>query len=116
MCSGSLTKCREATPIIRAAEPSSQWFPSRTVAKEQTERIQELVAGDKLAMEAFFTFIDGLQRKSLGKDGESAIVVVAGVVELLLPMQARHVYAVASKKENKKPARPRKKATQKRRR
>ena len=90
------------------------------MAEKQTERIQELVdgmvAGDKLAIEAFFTFIDGLRAKKLGKEGERAIAVVASVVELLLPMHVRPIYTAASKKENKKPARPRKKATHKKRR
>ena len=90
------------------------------MAEKESERIRELVdgmvAGDKLAMEAFLTFIDGLRGKNLGKDGESAIAVIARVVELLLPMHARLAYTAASTGRNKKPARPRKKVAPKRKR
>ena len=87
---------------------------------DDAEKIRELVdgmmAGDKLAMEAFFTFIDGLKGKKLGKDGESALGVVVTVVELLLPMGARLAYAAASDRESKKEARSRKRVAKKRRR
>ncbi len=88
------------------------------MAKE-VERIRELVegmkAGDKRAMEAFFTFVDGLRAKKLGKDGERALAVVVSVVELLLPMHARLAYAAASDRKDKKRA-PRKRVTKKRKR
>jgi hypothetical protein len=75
-------------------------------------RIQELVdgmsAGDPRAMEAFFTFVDGLLRKKLDTDGEDALMVVVSVVELLLPLQARSAFAAESEKGVKKPAHPRK--------
>ena len=87
------------------------------MAKMEAEKIRELVdgmtAGDKRAMEAFFTFIDGLKAKKLGKDGDSALTVIVSVVELLLPMHARLPYAAASDRENKKPARARKRAARK---
>jgi hypothetical protein len=76
-----------------------------SVAKKEAERIRELVdgmmAGDRLAMEAFFTFIDGLKAKKLGKDGESALSVVVTVIELLLPVTARVAFAAASEREKK---------------
>ena len=90
------------------------------MAKKEAERIQELVdgmrAGDKLAMEAFFTLIDGLMAMKLGKDGESALGVVVSVVELLLPMHARPAYAASSDRESKKGARSRKRVAKKRKR
>ena len=90
------------------------------MAEKEAQRIRELVdgmmAGDKLAMEAFFTFIDGLKAKTLGKEGESALGVVVSVVELLLPIAARAVYAAASDRENKKRAPSRKPVAKKRRR
>jgi hypothetical protein len=83
------------------------------------DRIRELVdgmmAGDKRAMNAFFTFIDGLQAKKLGKDGERALTVVVSVVELLLPMHARLAYAAASDRESKKRPRTRKSVAKKKR-
>ena len=88
------------------------------MAEKEAQRIRELVdgmmAGDRLAMEAFFTFIDGLKAKKLGKDGESALGLVVTVVELLLPATARVTYAAASERENKKRARPRKRVAKKR--
>ena len=90
------------------------------MAKKEAERIQELVdgmmAGDKPAMEAFFTFIDGLKAKKLGKEGESALTVVVTIVELLLPMHTRLAYAAASDREKKKNGRSRKRAAKKRKR
>ena len=89
------------------------------MAEKEAERIRELVdgmiAGDKLAMDAFCTFIDGLKAKKLGKDGERALAVVVSVVELLLPMHARLAYAAASDRKDKKRA-PRKRVTKKRKR
>ena len=89
-----------------------------SVAKKEAQRIRELVdgmmAGDRLAMEAFFTFIDGLKRKKLEKDGESALSVVVTVIELLLPVTARVAFAAASEREKKKQARPRKRVAKKR--
>ena len=37
---------------------------------------------DPRAMEAFFTFVDGLLKKKLDRDGEGALMVVVSVVEL----------------------------------
>ena len=45
-----------------------------------------VTGGDPRAMEAFFTFVDGLLRKKLDRDGEDALMVVVSVVELLLPI------------------------------
>ena len=85
----------------------------------EVERIRELVdgmiAGDRLAMEAFFSFIGGLKAKKLGKDGEGALGVIVQVVELLLPMSARLVYASASTKKGKKPAPLRKRVAKRKR-
>jgi hypothetical protein len=90
------------------------------VAKNEAEKIRELVdgmsAGDERAMDAFFTFIDGLKGKNLGKDGESALTVIVSVVELLLPTHARLAYAAASDRKKKKPVRARKRVTKKRKR
>ena len=76
--------------------------------KTDARRIQELVdgmsAGDPRAMEAFFTFVDGLLRKKLERDGEDALMVIVSVVELLLPIQARLAFAAESEKGVKKPA------------
>ena len=80
--------------------------------KPDAKRIQELVAGmtggDPRAMEAFFTFVDGLLRKKLDRDGEDALMVVVSVVELLLPMHGRLAFAAESEKGVKKAAQPRK--------
>ena len=74
------------------------------------------MAGDKLAIEAFLTFIDGLKAKKLGKDGENALTVIVSVVELLLPMQVRATFLTTSdKKRKKKTAKPRRVAKKKRR-
>ena len=82
------------------------------MAEREAGRTRELVdgmrAGDELAMRAFFTFIDGLKGKQLGKDGERALTVVVSVVELLLPTEAQRVYAATSPREHKKPGRSRK--------
>jgi hypothetical protein len=75
-----------------------------------------MMAGDKRAMDAFFTFIDGLQAKKLRKDGERALTVIVRVVELLLPMHARLAYAAASETEKKKPARKPRRVAKKRKR
>jgi hypothetical protein len=87
------------------------------MSKPDAKRIQELVAGmtggDPRAMEAFFTFVDGLLQKKLDRDGEDALMVVVSVVELLLPIQARLAFAVESEKGVKKAAQPRKPAAKK---
>ena len=87
------------------------------MSKPDAKRIQELVAGmtggDPRAMEAFFTFVDGLLRKKLDRDGEDALMVVVSVVELLLPIQARLAFAAESEKGVKKPAQPRKRTAKK---
>src|ERR1700693_357835 len=80
--------------------------------KPDARRIQELVdgmsGGDPRAMEAFFTFVDGLLRKKLGRDGEDALMIIVSGVEQLLPMHARWAFAAESQKGVKKPAEPRK--------
>jgi hypothetical protein len=94
-------------------------FSEIGVGENEARRIRELAdgmtAGDRRAMEAFFTFIRGLRAKKLGKDGEGALAVVVSVVELLLPTHVRLGYAAASDKENKKKARPRKRVAKKKR-
>jgi hypothetical protein len=82
---------------------------------KDAQRIQELVDGLK-AMDAFFTFVDGLKAKKLGVDGENALTVIVSVVELLLPMHARLAYAAPSDGEGKKAAKPRKRSAKKRKR
>src|ERR1700680_1187492 len=78
--------------------------------KPDARRIQELVdgmsGGDPRAMEAFFTFVDGLLRKKLDRDGEDALMVIVSVVELLLPIQARVAFAAESEKGVKNSAQP----------
>jgi hypothetical protein len=59
-------------------------------------------------MEAFFTFVDGLLKKKLDRDGEDALMVVESVVELLLPRHARQAFAAESEKGVKEPAQRRK--------
>jgi hypothetical protein len=87
------------------------------MSKRDARRIQELVdgmsGGDPRAMEAFFTFVDGLLKKKLDRDGEDALMVVVSVVELLLPMHARSAFAAESEKGVKKPAQPRKRTPKK---
>jgi hypothetical protein len=87
---------------------------------KDAQRIQELVdgmkAGDQRAMDAFFTFIDGLKAKKLGKDGDSALTVIVSVVEVLLPIHARLAYAAASEREGKKRTPPRKRPAKKKKR
>ena len=82
------------------------------MGKPDARRVQDLVdgmsSGDPRAMEAFFTFVDGLLRKKLNRDGEDALMVVVSVVELLLPMPARVVFAAESEKGVKNPAPARK--------
>src|ERR1700674_765704 len=85
--------------------------------KPNARRIQELVdgmsGGDPRAMEAFFTFVDGLLRKKLERDGEDALMVIVSVVELLLPMRARLAFAAESEKGVRKPSEPRKRTAKK---
>lgn len=80
--------------------------------KRDARRIQELVdgmsAGDPRAIEASFTFVDGLLSKKLDRDGEDALMVVVSVVELLLPVHARSAFAAESEKGVKMAAHPRK--------
>jgi hypothetical protein len=87
------------------------------MGKRDARRIQELVdgmiGGDPRAMEAFFTFVDGLVRRKLDRDGEDALMLVVSVVELLLPMQARLAFAAESEKGVKKPTQLRKRRAKK---
>ena len=111
------TKIGQERPVgkVRVKKPQE----GLNKAKSGAERIRQLVdgmrAGDALAMEAFFTFIDGLKAKKLGKDGEVALTVVASVVELLLPTEARLAYSVAAETKNKKVARSRNAVVRKKR-
>ena len=85
--------------------------------KPDARRIQELVegmsAGDTRAMKAFFTFVDGLLRKKLDRDGEDSLMIVVSVVEQLLPMHARLAFAAESERGVKEPAQPRKRTAKK---
>jgi hypothetical protein len=88
------------------------------MSKPDAKRIQELVdgmtVGDPRAMEAFFTFVDGLLQKKLDRDGEDALMVVVSVVEHLLPIQARLAFAAESEKGvEKPPAQPRERTAKK---
>ena len=86
--------------------------------KRDARRVQELVdgmsAGDPRAMEAFFTFVDGLLRGKLDRDGEDALMVVVSVVELLLPMHARLAFAAESERGLRERAKPPTRAGKKR--
>ena len=87
------------------------------MVKPDVRRIQELVdgmsGGDPHAMEAFFSFVDGLLRKKLGRDGQDALMVLVSVVELLLPPHARRAFTTEAEKGAKKPAQPRPRAAKK---
>jgi hypothetical protein len=104
----AMTGEEDKEQVLRAPIVAQALARTRFKDKYDARRIHELVdgmsRGDPRAMEAFFTFVDGLLTKKLDRDGEDALMVVVSVVELLLPAHTRLAFAAESEKGVRKPA------------